>query len=314
MKKKLLIFSFILDLIFLLTLIPRFFPQQEAKPFDGCKALVIGDSLTYAGEWQKVLEEDLGMEVTTHAKGGVSLIHMVDGELGLSGDYTASPSSLKPLSMKDVKEQDFILLYGGYNNRGRLTGSVGDCYSPDGTGQGSFAGVMQYAVNRIQELLIAAGNRDCKIMIVTMDCVGKYGWIDADAFDEYPLGSGQTLQDLVDIQIAVAEHNGLEYCDLYRWSGINQNTWHLYSKDAESVKDQWSVYELDSQGNAVSTVRQTYEKGLSYYQIRNGKVVLEEYQGNVPYPYNGDQVHKNALGYQKIGKTIADRMLEVYGS
>ena len=69
----------------------------------GKKALVIGDSITAAGKWQKKLEELLGMNVATHAKGGIGILRMTDGDNGLDGTYNAETDKkgvLRPLPAK----------------------------------------------------------------------------------------------------------------------------------------------------------------------------------------------------------------------
>lgn len=303
MKKLVIFFAVFIDLVMFAALLAGTFYKKEELPFEGQKVLVIGDSLTAAGEWQKQLSKELGMEVTTRAQGGLGLIQMVDGD----------GAGLAPLSAAAVKDQDLIILYGGYNNRTRLAGSVGDRYNPDGSGQSSFAGCMQYAIDRIRETLDAAGNEDCEIMIVTMHCAGKYAWIDASAYDEYPAGSGQNMETLANLQIAVAKANGLKYVDLFHDCPIGPTTWDIYSKSANAVVTKYSPYLLDENGDPVNEERMTYVPGEWYYQTSSGKVLYKQYDGTTPYPYNADQLHLNTRGYYLVGETVADRILEVYG-
>ena len=54
--------------------------------------------------------------------------------------------------------------------------------------------------------------------------------------------------------------------------------------------------------------------GESYYQIREGKVVLEKYEGAAPFPYIGDQLHKSPAGYRRIGEIIAGAIIAAYGN
>ena len=56
-----------------------------------------------------------------------------------------------------------------------------------------------------------------------------------------------------------------------------------------------------------------YVKGNSYYQLRNGRVVLEEYTGVAPYPFVGDQLHCSSLGYARIGECIVGSIIKSYG-
>lgn len=67
-------------------------------------------------------------------------------------------------------------------------------------------------------------------------------------------------------------------------------------------------------GKPVSNERIRYQRGESYYQLRDGKVVLEKYDANPPYPYIGDQVHKSPAGYRRIGEVIAGAIIAAYGN
>ena len=147
------------------------------------KVLFVGDSLTARRVYPEIVKEILGIEPFYHCKGGASLKSMVDGDNGLGGDYdniTDASGVLRPLTPDDVKGMDLIVLYGGYNNRNIDIGKLGDIYRVDGKGQNTIAGLMQYAINRIYENLYAADNMTARLLIVTVDCSGKYPWADAD--------------------------------------------------------------------------------------------------------------------------------------
>lgn len=245
----------------------------------GKNALVIGDSLTASKKWQKQLTNILGMNVTTHAKGGMGLIQCVDGEDGAPpfDPDSFNAGTLYPLMESDVANKDLIVFFAGYNNRGTADGNVGDCYKTDGTGQNTIAGMMQYCINRIYEELINANNLTCKIMIVTVDCAGKYPYIDADGYTEYPSGSGRTMETLANIQKAVAEHNSLACVDLWHNSGINKNTWVVFGAEPNA-----------------------------YYEDTTGR--------GGTYPHNGDQLHKSDAGYKRIGECICGGIIKSYGN
>ena len=280
-------------------------------------ALFIGDSLTAAHKYQSKVKELLEINVFNHCKGGVGLVQMVDGDKGLGGDYdneTDASGVLRPLTTEDVSDKDLIVLFGGYNNRGIDDGKVGDCYNPDGGGQSTIAGYMQYCVNRIYEELQKANNLRCKLLIVTVDCAGRYPYIDADGYDEYPSGSGRTMETLANIQREIAEHNSILCCDLWHTSGINKNTWNVFGASSNPVNEQYSPYELNAEGEPVNETRIKYVKGKSYYQKRNGQVILEEYTGSSPYPYNGDQLHKSTEGYNRIGECLVGTITKGYGN
>ena len=292
--------------------------KNEIKnTWKGQNVLVIGDSITAAKKWQKKLSELLEMQVTTHAKGGVSAIAMVDGDKGLGGDYdneTSASGVLKPLSTDDVKGKSLIVVLPCYNDRGKPDGKVGDCYATDGTGQKTIAGLVQYTINRIYETLKEAGNLKCKILYVTPHCAGKYPYIDVDGYGEYPEGSGYSMKTIASTITAVCNYNNIPVCNLWSESGIGKFTWNVFESSSTAVNSQYSPYELDSSGNPVNTTRIKYVKGKSYYQIRDGIVVLEEYTGSAPYPYNADQLHCNDEGYGRIGECIVGTIIKHYGN
>lgn len=294
-------------------------PSEPTEPttgssWQGRNVLFIGDSLTAAKQYPNTVKELLGINVFYHCKGGVDLLQMVDGDNGLGGNYdneTDAGGVLRPLSVEDVSGKDLIILYGGYNNRGTEEGAVGDCYKPDGSGQSTVAGYMQYCINRIYEELAEADNLGCRLLIVTVDCAGRYNYIDADGYEEWPAGSGRTMETMANIQKAVAEHNSLPCLDLWHNSGINRYTWTVFGASSQAEDPQYSPYRLNAQGDPESEERIRYSKGQSYYQIRDGAVVLEEYTASAPYPYNGDQLHKSEAGYRRIGECITGAILKV---
>lgn len=239
-------------------------PQAHIHTWNGKNVLFMGDSLTAAKKYQKTVKEMLGINVYNHCLGGAGIIQIVDGND--AGTITAITADL-------VKDMDLIVFYAGYNNRGVQDGKVGDCYTEDRT----IAGYMQYAINRIYECLTEANNLTCKILVVTVDCSGKYDYIDADGYDEYPVGSGQSMETLANIQKAVAEYNSLPCLDLWHNSGINRNTWSVFGANPEAY--------IENPG-----------------------------ESSAPYPHNGDQLHKSDAGYVRIGECIAGAIIKAYGN
>lgn len=285
--------------------------------WQGKKVLFIGDSLTARRVYPEVIKEILGIETHYHCKGGAGLKGMVDGENGIDGQYdteTDAEGILRPLVPEDVAAMDLIILYGGYNNRNIDIGQTGDRLHADGSGQKTVAGLMQHAIDRIYECLHAAHNLTCRLLIVTVDCSGKYPWVDADGYGESTPGTGRTLEAMANMQKAVAAYNAIPCCDLFHTSGINPNTWSVFSACPNVDDPDYSPFRLDAEGKAISNERIRYMTGESYYQLRGGKIILERYEGAAPFPYNGDQVHKSAAGYQRIGEVIAGSIISSYGN
>ena len=52
--------------------------------------------------------------------------------------------------------------------------------------------------------------------------------MDADGYEEYPVGTGQTMEKLSDTIKAVAQANNVAVCDLWHESGINRRTWSVF--------------------------------------------------------------------------------------
>ena len=282
----------------------------------GKKVLFIGDSLTARRVYPAVIQEILGIQPYYHCKGGAGIKGMVDGENGIDGSYdteTDAAGILRPLTAEDVADMDLIVLYGGYNNRNLDIGKVGDCLNTDGSGDRTIAGFMQHAIDRIYEELGKANNLTCRLLIVTVDCPGKYPWADANGYEETVPGKGNSFEAIANMQKAVAESNAIPCCDLFHTSGINRNTWHIFGLSADVDNPKYSPFRLDENGDPISKERIRYVSGESYYQLRDGKPVLEVYDDIAPYPYIGDQLHKSPAGYRRIGEMIAGSIISAYG-
>ncbi|MBQ9783088.1 MAG: hypothetical protein IJW44_01050 [Clostridia bacterium] len=291
--------------------------EKHDGAWKGRRVLFIGDSLTEAHIYPEVVKEILGIETFYHCKGGASLQSMIDGDKGIEGSYDADTDAagvLRPLSTDEVKDMDLVVLFGGYNSRWIDIGQVGDLYRPDGAGQNTVAGLMQYAINRIYEVLRAAENMTCRLLIVTVDCSGKYPYADADAYQETAPNTGRTLEAMAAMQRAVAKRNAIPCCDLFRTSGINPHTWAYFSASPDAENPHYTPYRLDEAGQPVSNEKIRYVKGESYYQRRGDRIMLERYDGRSPFPYIGDQLHKSPAGYRRIGEVIAGAIIAAYGN
>lgn len=186
--------------------------------------LVIGDSLTAAGVWQKKLADNLGMNVSTHAIGGIGYVQMLEG----SADGT-----LPPLQSGQVKDKDLIIIAGGYNHRAGEVGGVGDLYPA----QSTTIGMLQYLINGVYDLLNYAGNSKCRVVVIAPHCAGAYEYIPVNWDGEYPAGSGRTGETVANGIIACAEYNRIACLDLFHTSGINKFTWSVFSASAVAEED-----------------------------------------------------------------------------
>lgn len=194
-----------------------------ATRWDGKKVLCIGDSLTEAGVWPVQLKKNLHCEVTSHCKGGLGMLEVIDGG-------TSSVGELGPLTADMVKDKDLIIFFIGYNDRGIPEGLPGDRYFPGQKDQEkTVAGMLQYCIDQIYARLMEAQNLACQLMLVTPHCVGKYEYIQVDGYHEYPENSGRTVRTLAQTMALVASENNLPCCNLWECSGINRYTWEIFS-------------------------------------------------------------------------------------
>lgn len=279
--------------------------------------------MTQAGIWTERLAERLNCRVFRHCKGGLGMRAIVDGGIGAEG-------TLPPLSPDIVRNMDLIIFYAGYNDRGLPDSRPEDGfrqgnrhYPGDGPMSGlrlndeprdTIAGLTEYCIRRIYAELLKASNPTCRLLLVTPHCAGRYPYIDADGYEEYPAGSGRTMESMADTIKQVAQRNQLPVCDLWHNSGINRYTWNVYGASSTPVCAQYSPFLLDSRGNPISEQRITYITGKRYYQKRGNKILPEEYTGTVPYPYNADQLHASVEGYHLIGDVITGAVLSAYGN
>lgn len=193
----------------------------------GKKVLCVGDSLTQAGLWQAQLQKNLGCDITAHCMGGFGLKEVIDGGESPVG-------KLPPLSLEEVKDIDVLIFFAGYNNRDLLVGTPEDDYDPKKQKTPTFAGLFRYCLEKIYQLLKAADNLQCRLLIVTPHCVGKYSYIEVDGDHEYPKGSQQTLKTLTDMMEEIANAYHLPCCNLFKKSGINAFTWQVYGANPGS--------------------------------------------------------------------------------
>lgn len=237
------------------SLSPNGYDTRISSNWYGKNVLVIGDSLTAANIWQNKLHELLGMNVTTHAKGGIGFPAMLDGSPASTDDVSQANGELLPLSVTDVTGKDMIIIYGGYNHRGSADGLKGDLYPT----VNSVYGCLQYLINGIYALLKTANNLSCRVIVITPHCAGRYKYIPFTWWEEYPSGSGRTGETLVSAIIKCANDNSVACLDLFHTSGINQFTW-------DDLSASNSAY--DESGNVRDQLHLNASKGYPYLGTR----------------------------------------------
>ena len=242
--------------------------------------LAIGDSISSDGRWQKEFSRVTGFEVATHARGGIGIIDMVFGLGAAEADgmkydpTTGVNGELPPLTVSDVAECDVIIFLGGYNERHMEYGGEDDVYPA----QNTLNGKLNVVIRRILELLDKAGNSECRLILVSPHCVGRYDWVDADGTEEFPAGSGRTLETMSEVIAGAAKRFSLPFFDAYHKSGIGRENWNIYAASA-------------------SPLSQDYDPEKEY---------------SAPYPQYADQAHLNGAGYAKLGGEIARFVLDKY--
>ena len=270
--------------------------------------LFIGDSQTARHVYPEVVKEILGANVFYHCKGGAGFVQMVEGSPADSAGYLA------PLTAETVRGMDLIVIYGGYNHRNVEIGRPGDVYDPETKYGNTVAGKMQYLINSVYDRLEEADNLGCRLLLVTVSCAGKYPWVNKDGYTEYYPESGMSLQNMAKMQNELGEYNSIPVCDLFRTLGSNRRTWGYFGASKDAVNPNFARYPLNEKGEQIGDTPIVYEQGKSYYQLRDGKVVLEKYEGMPRFPYNGDQLHKSSEGYRRIGEVIAGSIISSYGN
>lgn len=279
--------------------------EGRVTKYTGKKALVMGDSLTKAGRWQKKLTELLGFEVATQARGGAGFISIVDGD---PEGFVHPEAPMHRLGVDDVRDAELIVYFAGYNCREMPYGEDSDLY-PD---QRTVKGCIQYVINRIYEELAAADNLTCKLLFVTPHCHGLYSYRNTDGYYDDPV-TGMSTKRLGETIAHVCERNNIPVCDLWSESGINRFNWCVFGREPFTENTQYTKYELDEKGNVIGTEPLKYEKGQTYIQIRDGKPTPELYETGGAFPYIGDQLHCSPAGYERIGECIVGSIIKHYG-
>ena len=273
--------------------------------YTGKKALVMGASITKAGQWQKQLTEHLGFEVVTQARGGADFVSIVDGD---PEGFVHTDPPLHRLGPDDVRDLELIVYFSSYNCRKMPYGDDDDLY-PE---QKTVKGCIQYVIDRIYEELTAADNLTCKLLFVTPHCHGLYPHNNTDGYYVDPV-TGMSTKRLGETIVQVCERNNIPVCDLWSESGINRFNWRVFGREPFVENNKYTKYELDENGKVIGTEPLKYEKGKTYIQIRDEKTTPELYETGGSFPYIGDQLHCSPAGYDRIGECIVGSIIKHYG-
>lgn len=246
---------------------------MKNSKWNGKNVLVVGDSLTSDGRWQARFAEITGANVETHAYGGLGIIEIIDGKTASADKsvcydpITGTGFEFGPLTADKIKWADLVILVMAYNERHIEYGQRGDKYPEKSTLHGKYA----YALEKIYSFIDESGNYNCHIMLVCPHCVGKYDWIDADGYGEFPAGSGRSLETMAEAIKDIAAYHNLPCYDAWHNSGINRYTWKYFA-------------------NSPVEINPDYDPEKKYI---------------APYPMYADQAHLNAAGYARFGECIA---------
>ncbi|HEY4788981.1 MAG TPA: hypothetical protein VIH57_23185 [Bacteroidales bacterium] len=336
-KKKIVVFVFVILLLGCRFIGSKIVEKREYLLYEWFRnrnhkngtLLAIGNSLTAAKYWQYEAGSLLDMTVKNHCKGGIGVVTMVDGDdLNDAKDadkQTFAENHLDSLRVDEVRDVHVIVLLPAYNERGTEYGQITDMYNPKTKMPNTINAKMNYAINRIKELLKEANNKSYHFFIVTPHCAGKYPYIDADGYDEYPVGSGRNMETLTKILIENAKFNNVYFIDAFHNSGIDSTNWNKYQSSEQCIEFKYIGNNKEHKNNGynepfenekklplskpkgiLATVKDTSSLGYSVYCYDGTTWIKQIGIGN--YPWNADQLHLNKEGYKKLGRYIAKQI------
>ena len=294
---------------------------QVSSKWYGKTLLAIGDSVTSGKKWQQRVGDILGMSVRTHAKGGIGIIQMVDGDGSGNAPDNYDPNYgtsgiIYKLNSKDVADVDVICIMGFYNERAVATSNAGNDTDMYPT-QSSFIGKLNYAIKRIYEELDNANNTKCKIVVVSAHKYGRNPWLDKDAYEDG--------NDILQATKSVANYNSLYFIDLMNGGGINKYNWKYFQNSPTDYNPLYIPKDgVNDATNKPFDSKDDFPEASThkgYFVTLKGEVEESSYEsdgsqwvkrghenGRV---WLGDQLHPNNAGYEKIGDVIAGHLLNI---
>ena len=261
------------------------------------------------------------MHVRMHAKGGIGIITMVDGDGSGDAPEDYDPNygtggKLYKLNDKDVANVDVICIMGFYNERPNAVNNAGnksDMYPS----QNSFIGKLNYAIKRIYEELDKANNYKCKIVVISAHKYGSYPYNVKTAYDD-----GNNILEATQI---VAEYNSLYFIDLMNGCEINRYNWKYFQNSSTNYNQRYipkdgvndatnKPFDSKDEFPDASTHKgylvtlKGEEEEISCYESDGKQWNKCDYRkhGRV---WIGDQLHPNNAGYERIGDFIAGHLL-----
>lgn len=294
---------------------------QVSSKWYGKTLLAIGDSVTSAKKWQQRIGDILGMSVRTHAKGGIGIIQMVDGDGSGNAPDNYDPNYgtsgiIYKLNSKDVADVDVICIMGFYNERAVATSNAGNDTDMYPT-QSSFIGKLNYAIKRIYEELDNANNTKCKIVVVSAHKYGRNPWLSKDAYEDG--------NDILQATKAAANYNSLYFVDLMNGGGINKYNWKYFQNSSTDYNPLYIPKDgVNDATNKPFDSKDDFPDASThkgYFVTLKGEAEESSYEsdgtqwvkrgherGRV---WIGDQLHPNNAGYEKIGDVIAGHLLNI---
>lgn len=287
--------------------------------FKGKILLAIGDSVTEQKYWQNQVGEVLGMKVRTHAKGGIGIIQMVDGDGSGDAPEGYDPdnfgtSTIYRLNAEDVKDVSVIIIMGFYNERSKASGEHGET-SDMYPGNDTYIGRLNYAIKRIYEELAKANNNTCRIVICSAHRFGKYPYSDKDAYHD-----GDTFLQYTK---AASDYNSLPCIDLMHNGGINKYNWNLFQSSSTDYNQKYIP--ADGLNDATNKPFESLELVPDASSNKGFKVTVgtasnyKTYKSNgsswiidsARFPWIGDHLHLNSDGGKLLGNYIAAQLLSL---